>query len=207
MNKLKKRVLIFDLDGVLIDSKKNMSFSWRKVQQIHSLENTDFKNYFENIGMPFFDILKKIGIKKNLQKIHDTYQKESIKKANLISYYKNILNTIRILKKRKYSLCIVTSKDKKRTKFFLGKNIKHFSYIESNNTKNKGKPNPYSIIRIIKKLKVEKSDCVYIGDTNVDYQTAKNSKIDFIFAQWGYGRNLNYKNKCKKPFHLLKILS
>ena len=64
LKKLSKKVLIFDLDGVIIDSKTNMFFSWSKVQDVHSLKKFKFKNYFQNIGRPFYDILKILGIKK-----------------------------------------------------------------------------------------------------------------------------------------------
>ena len=30
--KIKKELILFDLDGVLIDSKKNMQFAWEAVQ-------------------------------------------------------------------------------------------------------------------------------------------------------------------------------
>ena len=207
MKKLNKKVLIFDLDGVIFDSKTNMLFSWSKVQDIHSLKKIKFDKYFQNIGRPFYDILKIIGIKKHHKKILLTYQSESIKRINLISYYKNALKIIRLFHKKKFILNIVTSKDIKRTKFILGKNKKYFSYVECHNKKFKGKPDPYLINNLIKKLRVEKSDCIYIGDTNIDYQTAKNSKIDFMFAEWGYGKNYNYKYKCKNFLQLSKLFN
>ena len=116
MKKLSKKVLIFDLDGVIIDSKTNMFFSWSKVQDVHSLKKFKFNNYFQNIGRPFYDILKILGIKNNYKKIHLTYQSESIKNINSISYYKDALNIIKFFNKKKFILSIVTSKDSKRTK-------------------------------------------------------------------------------------------
>ena len=47
---------------------------------------------------------------------------------------------------------------------------------------------------------------MYIGDTQVDYLTAKNAKIDFIYAKWGYGKNYNYKYKCETIKKLLNML-
>ena len=206
MKRIKKKILIFDLDGVLIDSKKNMFLSWLKVQEKHNLSSINFKQYFKNIGRPFFDILKIIGVKNNFQQISNTYSNESFKQKNHIKFYENTPDILRELKRRKFKLNIVTSKDIKRTREFLKKNLKYFSYIQCDNNKIKGKPNPDHIDLIISKLKAEKHDCVYIGDTQVDYLTAKNSKIDFIFAEWGYGRNYNYKYKCKKISQLLKMI-
>ena len=206
MTKLKKKFLIFDLDGVLIDSKKNMSLSWKKVQDKHLLHNINFNQYFKHIGRPFNDILRLIGVKKEFNKINKTYQIESIKNKNKIKFFKNTTLVLKKLKQKKYSLNILTSKDKKRTMKFLGKNVNLFNHIECDTIYTKGKPHPDKMNKIIMKSKYKKSDCVYIGDTQVDYLTAKNAKIDFIFAKWGYGKNYNYKYKCKEIKSLLKIL-
>ncbi len=203
----RKYNLIFDLDGVLIDSKDNMHASWKKVQKIHNLYHIDFEDYFKHIGRPFFEILKILGIKKNLEKIKKTYQIESSKEKNKIKFYKNAINTLINLKNKKFVLSIVTSKDTIRTKKFLGKYYKLFKYIECDNKKTQGKPNPNKINKIIKKTKFNKSQSVYIGDTRVDYLTAKNAKIDFIYAKWGYGKNLNYKYKCEKVQNLIAFLN
>ena len=206
MKYLKKKVLIFDVDGVLIDSKKNMELSWKHVQEVHHLKNKKFKEYFRNIGRPFYDILKIMKINKNFEKIKISYQKESLKQKKQIQYFKDVKNILKKLKSKNFILTILTSKDIKRTKNFLKNQIKHFSLIECNNDSIKGKPHPDQILKIISKLKVSQSDCVYIGDTNIDYLTAKNSKIDFVFAEWGYGKNYNYKYKCKKIKDLIKYI-
>ena len=205
MKKISKKYLIFDVDGVLIDSKKNMELSWRVVQDHHSLENIAFSEYFKHIGRPFFEILKRIGIKKNYKKIRNTYQIASKKNKNKINYFEKNNQILKILKKRKYSLNILTSKDLKRTKIFLKKNISLFDIIECDDGSGKGKPYPHKMNNLIKKLNAKKNDCIYIGDTHVDYLTAKNSKIDFLFANWGYGKNYNYKLKCLKITELLKL--
>ena len=59
------KFVIFDLDGVLIDSKKNMEVSWQKVNQTLKY-NKRFNDYFKNTGMPFEEILKKIGITRDI---------------------------------------------------------------------------------------------------------------------------------------------
>ena len=58
-----KKLIIFDLDGVIIDSKENMRVSWKAVNKSLNLK-ISFKRYFDKIGMPFEDILKKLRILK-----------------------------------------------------------------------------------------------------------------------------------------------
>ena len=183
-----------------------MLTSWKKVQKKHELHNIKFENYFANIGRSFFDILNLIGISKNHKEIEKTYQNESIKNLKKINYYKSVIQTLRLLKANKFILNIVTSKDINRTEILLKNNLKLFTFINCHNLNSKGKPNPYMINEIISKLKANKSDCVYIGDTHIDYLSAKNAKIDFIYAQWGYGKDYNYKYKCKTISELYRYI-
>ena len=93
------KLIIFDLDGVLIDSKENMKLSWLSVKKKFNLKQS-FKKYFENIGLPFFDILKRIGIKNQKENIQKLYNKKSIKNFNKIKLYPNVKKTLIYLKKK-----------------------------------------------------------------------------------------------------------
>lgn len=206
MKKFYKKLIIFDLDGVLIDSKKNMEISWQEVQKNHNIKKIKFEDYFKQIGKPFKEILKSIGIKKNYNKIEKTYKIASIKNIDKIKYYKGALKTLKKLRSNNIDLCIVTSKDQHRTKKILKKNIKLFKYIECDDGKLKGKPNPDKIYNIINKTNYNKRDILFVGDTYIDYITAKNSNIDFMYIKDGYGKNFNYKNKSKNISDLQKKL-
>ena len=59
------KFVIFDLDGVLIDSKKHGSFM-AKVNQTLKY-NKRFNDYFKNTGMPFEEILKKLELQEIYQ--------------------------------------------------------------------------------------------------------------------------------------------
>ena len=74
----KIKLIIFDLDGVIVDSKLNMKFAWDFVKKNNKI-NVSFYTYFKNIGIPFEDILTKVGIKNDIQQITKTYSKGSIK--------------------------------------------------------------------------------------------------------------------------------
>ena len=54
--KRKYKLCLFDLDGVIIDSRSNMERSWSAVQSVFELDSP-FEGYFQVIGRPFQDIM------------------------------------------------------------------------------------------------------------------------------------------------------
>lgn len=186
MNKL----IIFDLDGVILNSKPNMEKAWSEVRKKFNLK-ISFKKYFYNIGIPFKDILKKLKIKKNLfEEISKVYKDTSIKKSNSVKKYPGVNSTINYLKKKNYKLAVLTSKERSRTSILLKKFNLNFKYVQCP-TRNIGKPNPKIFHILNKKLNFKKKDIFYLGDTYIDYIFAKNCKINFIFCSYGYGKIFN----------------
>tara|TARA_B110001450_G_C17607735_1_gene475872 strand:+ start:583 stop:1206 length:624 start_codon:yes stop_codon:yes gene_type:complete len=188
-----KKIYIFDLDGVLIDSKKNMSISWNAVRKILNIE-TKFINYFGEIGIPFKEILKKLKINRNKHiKAEIIFKSTSKKNFDSIKLYPKVLDTIKKLRNEKKIIGILTSKDKIRTKMILNHfNIK-VDFILCPESKKYSKPNPFQILRVIDKFKVKKKEVVFFGDTNLDKITAKRAKVDFVYCKYGYGNLNNYK--------------
>ena len=205
---LKKKFshFIFDIDGVILNSKNNMKFSWIATNDKFDLKKS-FSKYFENIGLPFHEILKKIGIKKNHKKIENEYKKNSLKFSNKIMIYKRIKDFFLFMRKKKINFYVVTSKDYERTKKFLYRYKIFPRSIHSPSKKYKGKPEPDLLNHCIKINKINKDKCCYVGDTEFDYIAAKNAKIDFIFANYGYGRvKSKYNLVIYSPKELFKYL-
>ena len=197
---------IFDDDGVILNSKENMRFSWNETSIKFGL-NIKFSQYFKNIGLPFPAILKKINIKKNYKNIEKEYRKNSIKYFKKINLYKNIKIFLSHLDKKKIPYYIVTSKDRKRTKNFLYEDKIFPKSIHCPSIKFKGKPNPDLINHCIKINNIKKKNCCYIGDTEHDYIASKNAKVSFVYANYGYGvNNKKYKLVIKKPEDLFNFL-
>ena len=46
---------------------------------------------------------------------------------------------------------------------------------------------------------------VFVGDTQIDKQTANNAGIDFIYCNYGYGKKKFKKNSISKFEEILKI--
>ena len=50
----------------------------------------------------------------------------------------------------------------------------------------KCKPDPAAVLGAAKLLGLESSRCVYVGDSEVDVQTARNAKMDCVAVTWGF---------------------
>jgi len=200
-----KKLYLFDLDGVIINSKKNMRKSWDTVNNKFEL-NISFKKYFSLIGRDFKNILKKLKIKnKNFDQIEKSFRDESIKNFNEYKLYPGVRRVLNKLKKKKIKIGIVTSKDCIRTRKILRKFSLKFNEVRCSDGKLKGKPKPDKVLSIIKKLKIDKKKTVYVGDMLVDKLTAKNAGVEYIHALYGYSpKIINHKNTIHSFNELIK---
>ena len=48
------------------------------------------------------------------------------------------------------------------------------------------KPAPDSVNEVLEKLHIDRNDAVYVGDSEVDIETAKNAGMDAILVDWGF---------------------
>lgn len=200
-----KKIIIFDLDGVLINSIRNMEISWAETSVRFKISKS-FLNYKKFLGLPFEIILKNLKIKKNHYKIKKCYNDFSNKLFNKINIYPNVIQTLKILQKKNYILAIITSKDSIRTKKILKKFNLKFKYVFCPNKKIRPKPYPDQILKILKKEKVKKKNCFYVGDMKIDEKFAKKAKVKFIHANYGYGERLSSKLKINRIQDLIKII-
>ena len=199
---MKKKLIIFDLDGVLIDSISNMRIALRMTALSMNIK-LNFNLYKKYLGLPFEKIINKIGIKKDVKKIKSYYSYFSKKNLAKIEIKKEHLKQLKYLKK-KYDFAVFTSKDRIRTKIIL-KKYKFFNFVITSDDVKKGKPYPEGILKILKKNKTKKEECIYIGDSIYDYKTAKNSGVNYFHANWGYEKNLKKMYKIKKISNFLEI--
>ena len=200
---IEKKIIIFDLDGVLINSLKNMQISWNYVSKKYYL-TTSFKKYKQNIGLPFEAILKKLNIQNNINKIKQSYSDQSKKNFNKIKLYPNVLKVLKYLKEKEYLTAVITSKDKVRANKIIKLLNLNFKYVYTPNNLIRSKPYPDQILKILKKEKIKKKNCYYVGDMRIDSKFAKNAGVNFIFTKYGYETKRVKSKISLKSFNDLK---
>jgi phosphoglycolate phosphatase len=201
-----KKLCLFDLDGVILDSKKNMKVAWSHVNKIYKL-NISFNKYFALIGKDFKEILKELGIEyKYFSGIEKNFKDKSISNFNIYKLYPKVRLILKILKTHKIKTGLVTSKDCFRTKKVLKKFSLKFDEVRCSDGKLNSKPKPDKILSIIRKLKIKKKNTIYVGDMLVDKLTAQNAGVDYIHASYGYSKKIKHVNLIKSFDEIIKFL-
>lgn len=199
----KKKIFLFDLDGVLIDSKKNMQLSWKTTANARQIK-IPFNKYFRLIGLPFRKILTKLKIEKKHHVFFEKkYKENSLKNIKFIKLKKGVRKTLYKLKLNNKIVGLLTSKEKSRTLAILQKYKIKMDFVFCPHKNLYGKPHPRQINILSRKTKVSKKEIVYIGDMFVDKQTAKNAKVDYIHANYGYSKKMKSKYSINQIYDII----
>lgn len=198
---MSKKLVIFDLDGTLLNSVYAIANASNKSLQKYGLKTynpDDYVNYIGNGLRKMVElILKEQGSLDKEEKVMDylldVYSKEY--DFNLHTY-KGIRELLFELEEKGIKYAIITNKDNDLAKKSCEiDELKDFSFykiigLDPNNIEEK-KPSPINVERLISELNLEKKDVLFVGDMIVDLNTANNSGVDFAYCNWGFGSAKN----------------
>lgn len=209
MKKLKKKLIIFDADGTIWDSEKDVFLAFN-----HTLKNNGDKEITKeefqklaglDLGEMFRRVLtkdKEILANEYVRKYRKYYIDEG-HYADETTLFENVKEILENLKKQGFYMAIASGKPKRildkmvecfhlnEFEFVLGTGESHFN----------PKPDPEILNYIMNKLHISKKDAVMVGDTKADIMAGKNARIDTIAVTYGY-ENLEILEK-SNPTYLI----
>ncbi len=187
-----KNTVIFDLDGTLLNTLEDLTdavnfsmaengFPTHSTEDVRSFVGNGIKKLIER-SVP------KNCSEEMLQKCFENfctfYEKHMNDKTKP---YSGIIQMLRELKKSGFKTAIVTNKAdfaaQALCKGIFGDLI-IVTVGASENTRHK--PYPDTTLKALRKLGAKAENAYFVGDSDVDVQTAANSGIDFIGVLWGF---------------------
>lgn len=196
---LNKNILLFDLDGTLVDSAPDLAYAVN--QMLVKLSLTPFSQDVirgwvgngANIlikralsgNSEILTDLDKMLTSRALEIFFQAYQTHNCVETQL---YSNVRDTLTELKARGYRLAIITNKSER----FIAPIINGlalnglFELIIGGDTLEKRKPDPLPLNYACQQLSVNANQCVMIGDSKNDILAAKAAKIQSIALSYGY---------------------
>ena len=194
-----KKLIIFDLDGTLVDSAHMvLSILNRLRAELHlkPIKLFEIKEALSVGGKTL--IMRALSVserssRKWLTRFRLEY-KDAVTPKTLI--YKDVRELMNYLLQKRYLLAVCSNKPEYLVKKTLCDTdlLKYFSIIIGGNSNSPPKPNPERILTCIQKMNVELDQAIFIGDSSLDQEASFNAGIEFIFFRGGYddGVNKNY---------------
>ena len=199
LNLVDLKLVIFDLDGTLLDTTDEIHYIFNKVLTVNNLPLQSKKHYKDNIGNGIDHLLTKIlpkdftgNYKSILSQAKELYSIYLNKKAKPFDGIYDILD---LLGENNISIGIVTNKihtlaERCVELFFNKYNIviigAEYLYPK--------KPAPDSALFIADKFNFEPVNILFIGDSQIDICTAKNAGMCSVGVLWGNGTEAELQN-------------
>jgi beta-phosphoglucomutase len=181
MRKLKNKpkAIIFDMDGVIVDSMPYHFIAWYEALRPWGIRVSCFDIYSregERWEKTLKDLFEEAGINptaNTLKKIFSNRQK--IFRANFKRYiFKGVEEFLLCLKKKGYSLGLVTGTPDVEIKKILPRKIKSlFDAIVAGNDVKNGKPHPEPYLKAAKNLAAKPWECVVVENAPLGIRSAK----------------------------------
>ena len=184
--------IIFDMDGTVLNTLDDLTVSVNYVLEqfgIPTRTKEEYRQFFGNGIRYAFRCAVPAEVSEEtidamLPVFREHYDQHCLDKTGP---YDGILELMKVLKAEGYRMAIVSNKIDSAVKelnerFFA----EYVSVAIGEKPGIKRKPAPDTVIAALEALGASKEEAIYIGDSEVDLQTAKNSELPCIAVLWGF---------------------
>lgn len=188
------RAILFDLDGTLLDTLADLADSMNQALAALGFPTHPRDFYHTAVGDGIEVFAERVLPEANrtpatIAKLVSEMQKSyALGWRNQTKPYSGIPTLLAELDRRSIRKAVLSNKPDNKTKecvqHFFGSNT--FNIIMGATKAFPLKPDPTAALHIVKMLGIPKQNCLYMGDTNTDMQTAVGAGIRAVGVTWGF---------------------
>ena len=189
------KAIIFDLDGTLADTIGSIRTAINMAMQHYGFPEHDYEAVRRAIGNGARMLIRRLvpsdlaSDEARVTEILDYYNacySKTYTEAD--TCYDGMKNAVLELHRRGYKLAVLSNKPDiytvALTKILFPEDIISVSQGQLDTVPTK--PDPTAPLDIAARLGVTADECAFVGDSEVDIQTAKNAKMYSVGCSWGY---------------------
>ncbi len=182
--------VVFDLDGTLLDTLDDLHASVNFALESYGLKTRTKDEVRAFIGN---------GVKKLIQRASDREDVDgllSVFKAHYAEHckdktkpYDGVMETLASLQEKGVKLAVVSNKADFAVKLLAKEYFQGLIDVAVGENESAGirkKPAPDSLLAVMETLGADKKTTLYVGDSEVDIQTAQNAGVDCLSVLWGF---------------------
>ena len=214
---MKYTIAIFDLDGTILNTLEDLADSTNYALKTCGYPERTMDEVRQFVGNGIRKLMERAVPEgtpvEEIDRVHETFTAHyKVHCADKTRPYDGIMELLQNLKKDGCKLAVVSNKadygvQELCKQYYDG--IFDFAVGEREGIRKK--PAPDSVNEVLKTLGCSRDRAVYIGDSDVDIQTAANAQMDHIIVEWGF-RDVPFliakgaKVLVEKPEEILEIV-
>lgn len=189
-----KKAVIFDLDGTLLNTLDDLADSTNYALSKFGYPTRTIDEVRQFVGNGVAKLIERAipegknnpNFEKCLAIFKENYAQNMYNKT---APYNGIIEMLSNLKSKGIKIAVVSNKFDLAVKELCKKYFEGFIDFAAGENEAQGikkKPAPDTVISVLNEFNFAPEDAVYVGDSDVDIMTAKNSKMPCISVTWGF---------------------
>ena len=189
-----KKTVIFDLDGTLLNTLDDLADSTNYALSKFGYPTRTIDEVRQFVGNGVAKLIERAipegknnpNFEKCLAIFKENYAQNMYNKT---APYNGIIEMLSNLKSKGIKIAVVSNKFDLAVKELCKKYFEGFIDFAAGENEAQGikkKPAPDTVISVLNEFNFAPEDAVYVGDSDVDIMTAKNSKMPGISVTWGF---------------------
>lgn len=189
---MRYQLAIFDLDGTILDTLEDLADSLNFALETSGYPTRTIDEVRRFVGNGIRKLMER-GVpagtpKEAIDQVHERFTEHyKVHCADKTRPYDGIPELLKDFRQAGCKTAVVSNKADYGVQELCGQYFKGmFDVAVGERTGILKKPAPDSVNEVLRLLKVDRADAVYIGDSEVDIETAANAGMDHIIVDWGF---------------------